>query len=325
MSEMLNLIHVNLFSPMVLAFILGMITIFAKSDLRLPDQVYQAISIYLLLSIGLDGGFDLAKADFASFIGPAIVAAGIGLCVPYLAYVALTRAGKLDPANAIAIGVHYGGVSSVMLSAGIAFLADMGQSSEGFMPTLYVVMELPAFFIALLLVASRVGAETQGMKQVIRNAFTGKTFLLIGGGVVIGLLSGEAGEEMVAPFFFDLFPGILTLFLFQMGTVVADRISELRNISPLVVVYAIGAPALHGLVGVTLGTIVGLSAGGAFIMGVLAAGASFISAPAVVRANIPEANPGIHMTTALAINFPFNLIIGLPLYHAFAMWIATVL
>lgn len=325
MPEMLTLIQLNLFSPMVLAFILGIITIIAKSDLQLPEQIYTAISIYLLLSIGLEGGYDLSKASLDTFIGPAIVAVLIGLCIPYLAYIFLTRFAKLDAANAIAIGVHYGGVSSVMLSAGIAFLGDLGQSFEGFLPTLYVIMELPAFFVALLLVASHVGVKTQSLKQVALNALRSKTFILIGGGVIIGLLSGDAGEELMTPFFFDLFPGILTLFLFQMGTVVASRIDELRKISPIVILYALLAPILHAVLGITLGTLVGLSVGGAFILGVLSAGASFISAPAVVRTNIPSANPGIHMTTALAINFPFNLILGLPIYYEYALWIATIL
>lgn len=319
LAEMIALIQINLFSPMVLAFWLGIIVVLAKSDLRLPDAIYTAISIYLLLSIGLEGGFDLRDATLGSFIGPALAAVGIGLCIPVAAYLALTRFGGLSAANAIAIGVHFGGVSSVTLSAGIAFLAELGQDFEGYLPTLYVIMELPAFFVALLLVAWRVGGETQGLRDVVRVALTGKTFILLGGGVLIGLLSGERGQEQIAPFFFDLFPGILMLFLLQMGTVVAERAGELRNVSWFVFFYAIAGPTIHALVGVVLGTFVGLSTGGAFILGIIAASASFISAPAVVRANIPQANPGIHMTTALVITFPYNLIIGMPLYYEFAL------
>lgn len=317
--EIFELMRINLLSPMVLAFVLGAVVVFVKCDLRIPEPVYTAISIYLLLSIGLEGGFDLAKAPIGSFIGPALAAIGMGLFIPVMAYFALTRFGGLSAADAIAVGIHFGGVSSVTLSAGITFLADLGQDFEGFLPTLYVVMELPAFFVALLLVAWRVGEKTQSIGEVARIALTGKTFVLLGGGVVIGLLSGETGQARVEPFFFDLFSGILVLFLLQMGTTVAERIGELRNVSWFVVFYAITAPAIQAMVGVTLGTLVGLSVGGAFILGIIAASASFISAPAVVRANIPQANPGIHMTTALVITFPFNLVLGMPLYYEFAL------
>ncbi len=319
LAEILELMRINLLSPAVLAFGLGMIVVAAKSDLRLPDAIYTAISIYLLFSIGLEGGYDLREAPIGTFIGPAIAAAVIGAIIPVAAYFALTRFGGLDAANAIAVGIHYGGVSSVTLSAGIAFLGDLGQDFEGFLPTLYVVMELPAFFVALLLVAARVGNQTQSIRDVAVVAITGKTFILLGVGVVIGLLSGEAGRAQVEPFFFDLFPGILTLFLLQMGTVVAERIGELRNVSWFVVLYAIIAPTVQALIGVVLGTLLGLSTGGAFILGIIAASASFISAPAVVRANIPQANPGIHMTTALVITFPWNLVLGMPIYYEFAL------
>jgi len=339
MSELFELMQINLLSPMVLAFALGMIVVFIKSDLRLPEQIVTAISVYLLFSIGLDGGFDLAEATLQSFIGPALVAIAIGMLIPVMAYVALTKFGGLSSSNALAIGIHYGGVSSVTLSAGIAFLNDLGQNFEGFLPTLYVIMELPAFFVALLLVAWRVDGKrnqvgtsgtitmsrSQRLQQVLRLVLSGKTFALLAGGVLIGLLSGEAGKAQVEPFFFDLFPGILTLFLLQMGTVVGERIGELRYVGFFVIFYALAAPVVNALLGITLGTLVGLSTGGAFILGIIAASASFISAPVVVRANLPQANPGIHMTTALVVTFPFNLILGMPLYYEFAIIVSNII
>lgn len=339
MSQIFELIQINLMSPMVLAFVLGIIVAVAKSDLRLPKDVVTAISVYLLFSIGLEGGFDLREASIQSFIGPALIAIVLGMCIPVMAYVALTRFGKLSPADALAVGIHYGGVSSVSLSAGIAFLGDLGQDFEGFLPTLYVIMELPAFFVALLLIAWRVDGPTetvtkdgtrmmsgtQRFQRVARLALSGKTFMLLAGGVVIGLLSGDAGEARMEPFFFELFPGILTLFLLQMGTVVGERIGELRYVNAFVLIYAVAAPVVNALLAITFGTLVGLSSGGAFILGVIAASASFISAPVVVRANLPQANPGIHMTTALVITFPFNLVFGLPIYYEFATMIATLL
>ncbi|MEO1289404.1 MAG: sodium-dependent bicarbonate transport family permease [Chloroflexota bacterium] len=323
MVEALQLIQINLFSPMILAFMMGIVTAMANSDLRLPDQIFTAISIYLLFSIGLEGGFDLADAPISTFVLPAIAAAVIGAMIPVVAYLYLTKIAGLSATDAIAVGIHYGGVSSVTLSAGIAFLNDLGQGFEGFLPTLYVIMELPAFFVALLLVAWRTGRETQNLRDVATATLKGKTFILLGGGVLIGLLSGDAGEELVTPFFFELFPGILTLFLLQMGTIVADRIDELKDISPLVMIYAVGAPFLHAFAGIALGTLAGLSVGGAFLLSVIASSGSFISAPAVVRSNLPKANPGIYMTTALVIAFPVNIIIGLPIYYEVARVMGT--
>ncbi|MGB7337942.1 MAG: sodium-dependent bicarbonate transport family permease [Phototrophicaceae bacterium] len=325
MLDTLELVRINLFSPMILAFMMGIVTALAKSDLRLPEQIYTAISIYLLFSIGLEGGFDLVDAPLDTFIAPAIVAALIGAIIPVIAYFYLTKIAHLSATDAIATGIHYGGVSSVTLSAGIAFLGDLGVTFEGFLPTLYVIMEMPAFFVALLLVAWRTGKQTQSLGEVARATLRGKTFILLGGGIIIGLLSGEAGKELVTPFFFDLFPGILTLFLLQMGTVVADRIHELRDISPLVMVYAIGAPFLHAFFGILLGTLAGLSIGGVFLLSVIAASGSFISAPAVVRTNLPEANPGIYMTTALVIAFPVNIVFGLPIYYEAAVIMSALL
>ncbi|MEO1644711.1 MAG: sodium-dependent bicarbonate transport family permease [Chloroflexota bacterium] len=338
MAQIWELMQVNLLSPMVLAFVLGMIVVFIKSDLRLPKDIVTAMSVYLLFSIGLEGGFDLGDATIQSFIGPALIAIALGATIPVMAYLALTRFGKLSSADALAVGIHYGGVSSVSLSAGIAFLNDLGVNFEGFLPTLYVIMELPAFFVALLLIAWRIdgpaenitpqGTATMTSRQritrVLRLALSGKTFLLLAGGVVIGLLSGEAGKARVEPFFFDLFPGILTLFLLQMGTVVGERISELRYVNFFVILYAILAPVVNAGLAIILGTMVGLSVGGAFILGIIAASASFISAPVVVRANLPQANPGIHMTTALVITFPFNLVFGLPIYYQIANAVAGI-
>ncbi len=322
MTDIYELMRMNILSPMILAFALGVIVTLVKSDLRIPDQIYTIISIYLLFSIGLEGGFSLSEASIADFIGPALVAAGIGAFIPLWSFTALRRFTRLDTANIIAIAIHFGGVSSVTLSAAITFLVDMNQPFEGFMPTLYVIVELPAFFVALVLVAKYLGEQTQSLGEVVRVTLTGKTFLLLGGGVIIGLLSGETGQARVEPFFFDLFPGVLTLFMLQMGTMVGERLQEIRTMPPIVFVFALTAPLIHATLGIVLGSLVGLSAGGAFIMATLVSSASYISAPALVQSNIPQANPGVYMTTALVIAFPFNLIVGLPLYFELARLLA---
>jgi len=330
----LEILRLNVLSPMTLAFVLGIIAVVVKSDLKIPEQVYSIISIYLLFSIGLEGGFDLAESSFADFIGPALAAIAIGAAIPLWSYVMLTRFAALGPADAIAVGLHFGAVSSVTLSAAITFLDEVGEDFEGFLPTLYVIMELPAIIVALVMSAvfvqrrrseaeqAEIEEKQQTIGDVARLALTGKTFMLLGGGVMIGLLSGEAGKARVEPFFFDLFAGFLTLFLLEMGTLVGERLDELKEISLGVWIYSTAAPVVNAFAAVLLGTLAGLSPGGATVFASLAAGASFISAPAVAQSNLPQANPGIYLTSAMVIAFPFNIVLGIPLYFEFAVRMA---
>jgi hypothetical protein len=315
--DLIDIVRINLLSPMVLAFALGIIAILVKSELRIPDQVYSIISIYLLLAIGLKGGFDLAKFPLDGFAAAAGITLVIGAVIPLLGYVLLTRLGRMDETNAIAIGIHYGAVSAVTLSACITFLGEVNEPFEGFMPAMYVIMEIPAVAVGLVVANARLGGQGD-VWGVIRSALAGKSFLLLGGGVLIGYFSGELGESQVGPFFIDLFPGFLTLFLLEMGTLVGERLGELRRVGLPLVVYGIVMPILHGLVTIWLASLVGLSVGGSVVLGTIAASASYITAPAVVQANIPRANPGYYLTASLVITFPFNLIVGIPLYFEFA-------
>jgi len=322
--DTLELIRINLFSPMVLAFLLGIIAVLVGNDLRIPPQVYSIISIYLLLAIGLKGGFDLAKSPLGDFWGAAAVAIIVGGLIPLWSYAILRYWGGYDPPNAIALGIHYGAVSAVTLSACITFLNEVGQSFEGFMPTMYVIMELPAVAVGLTLANGQLKQNTSTtLPELLQSALTGKSFLLLGGGVIIGYVSGDTGASQVSPFFVDLFPGFLTLFLLEMGTLVGHRLSDLRHAGWFLIGFGLVMPFLHAALAIILSTyLAGLSIGGAMIMGTLAASASYITAPAVVGTNIPSANPGYYLTAALVITFPLNLTIGLPVYFEFAKWIA---
>lgn len=315
--ELVEVLRVNLLSPMVLSFILGIIAVVVRSDLKIPSQVYTLISIYLLFAIGLKGGFDLRKSPLGDFGVAALVAVALGALIPLLSYVVLRRFGGMDPKDAIAIGIHYGAVSAVTLSACVTFLNEVGESFEGFMPAMYVIMEIPAVALGLLMASYQLGS-TQKVGEVVRGALSGKTFLLLGGGVIIGFISGELGEQQVAPFFVDLFAGFLTLFLLEMGTLVGKRLKDLREVGLPLFIFAIVMPVVAALFGTWLSALAGLSVGGSMIMGTLAASASFISAPAAVQNNIPTANPVYYFTSAMVITFPFNLAFGLPLYFEFA-------
>jgi hypothetical protein len=316
--ELSEIIRLNILSPMVLAFALGIIAVVVKSDLKIPEQVYSIISIYLLFAIGLKGGFDLARSPVASFGSASVVAALIGLAIPLWSFFLLHLVGKMSAANAVAVAIHYGAVSAVTLSASITFLNEAGQTFEGFMPTMYVIMEIPAVILGLALAQWYSGGKQQTLIETFRSALTGKGFLLLGGGVLIGFISGEPGYQQVKPFFVDLFPGFLALFLLEMGTLVGARLKDLRRMGWALIAFALIMPLVHGLVGVWLGGIAGLSAGGAMIMGALAASASYITAPAVVEANIPDADITFPLTASLVLTFPLNLTVGLPIYYQLA-------
>lgn len=316
--DLVDILRLNLLSPMVLAFVLGIVAVRVKSDLRIPEQVYSIIAIYLLFAIGLRGGFDLARSPSGDFLAAAVVATIIGAVIPLWSYLILRRFGRLDASNAIALGIHMGAVSAVTLSAAVTFLQEAGEPFEGFMPTIYVIMELPAIVISLALAQRLVGKTRSGPLSAFRTALSGKSFLLLGGGVIIGLISGPEGYEQVSPFFDDLFPGFLTLFLLEMGTQVGKRLDNLRDMGWFLLAFGIVMPLLHGLFGVALGVLAGLSVGGSMIMGTLAASASFITAPAVAEQNLPDSNPVYYLTVALVIVLPFNITLGLPIYFEIA-------
>lgn len=320
--ELIDIVRLNLLSPMVLTFVLGIITILVKSDLKIPEQVYSIISIYLLFAIGLKGGFDLARYPTPNFGGALAVALMIGSGIPIWSYWLLRRLGGFDAANAISIAIHYGAVSAVTFSASVTFLNEIGEPFEGYMPTMSVIMELPAIIIGLMIASRVVGGTQSSLREVIISAFTGKGFMLLGGGIIIGFICGEAGYEQVKPFFIDLFPGFLTLFLLEMGQRVGERLPSLRKIGIPLLIFSIVLPIIHGALTIFLCSLTGLSLGGSMIMGTMAASASYITAPALVEANVKGADVSYALTASLVLTFPFNLIIGLPIYYELALLLA---
>jgi hypothetical protein len=315
--ETLELVRLNLLSPMVLAFGLGIVATLVRSDLKIPEALYTALSIYLLLAIGLKGGAELSITPLAAFWKPALVTLGLGVLTPLLAYAVLRRLGRFDVADAAAIAAHYGSVSAVTFIACLTFLQAARIPYEGFMPTLVAILEVPAIVIALLIARQRLGgAETLG--EAIREVFSGKSILLLVGGLAIGFLSGKQGFEQVAPLFVEPFKGVLVLFLLEMGMVAARRLRDLAKVGGFLVAFGLLMPVVQGALGVWLGSWAGLSLGGATVLGTMAASASYIAAPAAVRVALPQANPSYYLTAALGITFPFNLTLGIPIYFAFS-------
>ncbi|PKO58316.1 MAG: sodium-dependent bicarbonate transport family permease [Betaproteobacteria bacterium HGW-Betaproteobacteria-19] len=298
-----------------LFFVLGFVARLARSDLKLPAQLYEALSIYLLLAIGLKGGMELAKQAPMEVLPQALAVIALGVVIPLIAFPILYKLGRLDRFNAAAIAGHYGSVSVVTFAVAVDYLAARNVPYEAYLPLFLVLLEMPGIAIGVLL--ARLGGQWREIRwgTLLHEIFLGKSMVLLAGGLLIGWAAGPKGLEPLEPFFFDLFKGALCLFLLEMGLVAAAQAGALRSSGVFLAVFAIGMPIVSAVLGAVLGTAIGLSAGGTLLLATLAASASYIAAPAAMRIAIPEANPGLSITAALVITFPFNLLIGIPLYH----------
>jgi hypothetical protein len=319
-----SLLVSNLLSPIVLAFLVGMAATLVRSELEFPQPVLNAISIYLVFAIALKGGTELAAADFASIWRPVLAASALAVLIPVLVYAVGRRALRLGVADAAGLAALYGSVSSVTFLAALTFAAKAGTPAEPFMPVLVSVMEwgiLVALFIArwALRRESAAGAPIP-LREIVLDTLRGRSVILMLGGLGIGYLIGEQGFAGIKIVFEDAFRGILVLFLLEMGMVAARQLKSFWAAGPRLFAFGIVAPFVHGCLGVLLGQLAGLSLGGAFVLGAMAGSASYIDAPAAVRAALPQANPSIYLTSSLGITFPFNLLVGLPLLYAFATW-----
>ncbi len=323
-----DLLLTNFTSPIVLAFALGAIAGFIKSELELPEAVLKLISIYLLFSIGLTGGRELAKAELADIAGLMGVAVALTIAIPVVTFLIMRKVGRFDAANAAAVAAHYGSVSSVTFFAAVAFAKAASTPSEGYLTAVVALMEW-GVIIALLLARWSMAKEDRGgenghggLKDIMADTLRGRGILLLTGGMVIGALATDGQWGQIAPFYEHLFRGILMLFLLEMGMTAARQIKGFAAVGKFMTAFAILSPLVWGMVGVWLGTMAGLGVGGAFVLGAICASSSYIDAPAACRAALPQANPGIYLTASLGVTFPFNLLIGLPLYYKFAQWLA---
>jgi len=322
--SILSLAATNLLSPPVLAFVLGLLAVSLKSDLRLPEAFYQAISIYLLLGIGIKGGVALRSASLTEIWLPLLVTLALGLLIPLAAFYFSGLITKLDSVNRGALAAHYGSTSLVTFTAALVFVESSGAFVEGFLVTLLAVLEVPGIIVGLLL-ASRGRKTTIAWGESLREVLSGRSIVLLVGGLALGFVTGSAGFTAIEPFFGGLFTGVLTLFLLELGIVAGRRLSDIRQAGIGVVVFAIVFPMISGFAGVSGGLLAGLSIGGAALLGVLAASSSYIAAPTAVRLALPEASPGIYLTASLGITFPFNLILGIPAYYWLAQSLEGVL
>lgn len=306
----------------VLFFLLGLFARLAGSDLRLPEALYETLSIFLLLSIGLKGGIELSRQPIA-VLGPQIAAClALGFATPFLLVPVLRRMG-LGTADSAAIAAHYGSVSVVTFAVAQAWLQRAEVPLEPHAALWVAVMEAPGIVAGIVL--ARLGSRGAAGKvlaidwrELGHDVFLGKSVLLLVGGIVIGAVMGDAGTAPIRPLFVDLFKGVLALFLLELGLVAGGRLAELRRYGLRIVAFGIAAPVALAVLGAGTGRLLGLTPGGTTLMAVLAASASYIAAPTAMRIAVPQANSALSITAALGITFPFNIVVGIPIYHRIA-------
>lgn len=305
------------FEPVILFFLLGLLAGLVRSDLRIPSVLYESLSIFLLLAIGLKGGVELARQPLAELLLPAVVVVGVGAVLPLVAFAVLQRLGRLTRADAASLAAHYGSVSVVTFAVAAAYLGKLGETFEGYMVVFLVLLEFPALMIGVWL--ARRGQAAASLGKVLHEVFAGKSIVLLVGGLCIGWLAGAEGLKPLDKVFFDLFKGLLAIFLLEMGLVAASRIGDLRRAGLFLTGFAVLMPLFAGTLGAVTASLIGLSVGGTMLLATLYASASYIAAPAAMRIAIPEANPALSIGAALGITFPLNLLIGIPSYY----WLAN--
>jgi uncharacterized protein len=307
----------------VLFFVLGVIARLGKSDLKLPQALYEALSVYLLLAIGLKGGMELHKQSLTAVLPQILACMALGALIPVLLTPVLKRLGFSGVDSAV-LAAHYGSVSVVTFAVASSYLQRQGVAFESHAALWVAVMEAPGIVAGVFLarrelsVAAGAHKSHSNWKELAHEVLFGKSVLLLVGGLMIGAFMGEAGLAPITPLFTDLFKGVLALFLLELGLVAGGHLPDVRRYGLRLLAVGILVPLVLAVLGAVLGKLLGLSVGGIAIMATLAASASYIAAPTAMRMAVPQGNAGLSITAALGITFPFNIVIGVPLYAALA-------
>ena len=332
---LIEAIRYNLTAPMPLFFILGIIATMIKSDLKIPDALYIGLTLYLLSAIGIKGGAEIRHVGLLSIYVPVMGCIFLGTSIPIAAYFILRKWGKFSIHDAAAVAGHYGSVSAVTFVSATQFLSELNIATEGYTSAFLAIFEPTGVIVGILMarIALQLKEKTESpetavvnrprdyswLKTSVHESLTNKGSLILAGSLVIGFISGEEGIHVTEAFFDAPFKGILCIFMLEMGLVAGKRLAEIRSVGVFLVFFGVIIPLLNGFLGVLVGQMSGLSIGGATLMGVMAASASYIAAPAAMRVSLPEANPSLYLTASLGITFPFNIAFGIPIY----LWIAN--
>lgn len=345
----LSLLVDNLRTPAILFFGLGVFAALMKSDLTLPQPIPKLLSIYLLMAIGLHGGVELMRSELdASVVMVLAAAVVLAAIVPIWSFAILRL--KLDVPNAAAMAATYGSISAVTFITAANFLDTLYETTGnaeyipgGYMVAAMALMESPAIVVGVLLarffgkpntpagdpasqLRGRAGDKDGDGKidwpDLLREAFLNGAVVVLVGSLLIGVAIDDKGWESIKPFAYTPFKGVLCLFLLDMGLVAARRLGDLKTCGPSLIAFAILSAPLHAMLGIGVAWLLGVDQGDALLLAVLAGSASYIAVPAAMRLAVPEANPGLYVTMSLAVTFPFNITVGIPLYLAIieAIW-----
>ncbi|MBA1274914.1 sodium-dependent bicarbonate transport family permease [Stutzerimonas azotifigens] len=301
--------------PVVLFFLFGLFAGLVKSELKLPPALYDTLSILLLLAIGLHGGVELAEQASAALLGQSALVLLLGCCLPLLAF-PLLRALGFSRVDSAGVAAHYGSVSAGTFAVVVAFLLAKNIDFESYMPLFVAILEIPAILVGIVL-AKGISRDTN-WRELGREIFLGKSIMLLLGGLIIGAIAGKEGIKPLEPFYTSMFKPVLALFLLEMGLIASGQLGSLKRYGLRLAAFGLGMPLIGALVGAVLARLMGLSLGGTAMLATLSASASYIAVPAALRLAVPEANPSLSLTASLGITFPFNILIGIPLYLALA-------
>ncbi|MFN3529041.1 MAG: sodium-dependent bicarbonate transport family permease [Bacteroidia bacterium] len=315
-----ELLYQNLINPPILFFFLGLIAIALRSDLEIPQPISKFLSLYLLFAIGLKGGVELGHGGLSADFGKVLLlAVGFACLVPLYAFFILKKRFKL--ADAAALAATYGSVSAVTFITASSYLQEQNVEYGGYMVAMLALMESPAIILGVMLFQKYRKAEVPlSQAKIWHEALTNGSVVLVLGSLLIGIASPDAAVEGLLPFTNDIFKGFLAFFLLDMGLLAGRRFKAITKAGWFPWAFGILLPVTNALLAAFLGGLLGLSVGNTYLMCILAASASYIAVPAAMRMSIPEANPGLYVPMSLAITFPFNIIVGLPLYMQFVHW-----
>lgn len=297
----------------ILFFIFGLVAGLIRSELRLPATLYEALSLVLLLTIGLKGGEGLAKQALGPLLPQLGIVIMLGVAQTFIAFAVLRVVGRLGRSDAAATAAHYGSVSVATFAVASTWLMSRSIAFEPQLVIFLTVMEVPAILVGIVL-ARGLSRQTD-WRSLAHETFLGKGVVLLIGGMAIGWAAGPVGLEPIKGLFFDLFKGALALFLLEMGLIVARQAGELRKRGMFIIAFGLFMPLLSALLGLACGLAMGLSIGGVTLLATLAASASYIAVPATMRLAVPEASPALSLAAVLGVTFPFNILAGIPLYH----------
>jgi hypothetical protein len=307
----------NILSIPILFFFLGFAAVQLKSDLEVPQPTSRFLSIYLLMSIGLKGGHELAHGEWSSEVIKVLLAAVLlASLIPLYVYPIIRR--RFNSYNAAAIAATYGSISVVTFISAISFLNELNVPFGGYMVAAMTLMESPALIISLILLRNAMPDalnKKNSLLHLFSESVTNSSVLIIIGGLIIGYVSPEQSFQDVKPFTEGLFKGFLSVFLLDMGIVASKRIKALTRAGSFLITMAMLFPIINATLSIFSAYLLGISEGNALLLAVLCASASYIAVPAAVRIAVPQANPGLFVPMALTVTFPFNVTIGIPLYY----------